>query len=130
LTEPYAMIDGASSGNPGLAGIGGFIIKECSLADLWSIKIGVTTNNVAEYRALMECLLRAKKLGIRKLKIYTDSELLKKQIKGEYQIKEKKLKLWYSKIMKLKKYVDFEISLVKREKNKIADRLAKLAIKK
>ncbi len=129
MTDTYAMIDGASAGNPGKAGIGGFIMQKCVVIDLWSIKIGIATNNVAEYRALYECLLRARKHGIKSLKIFTDSELLVKQVTGEYRIKDEKLKKIYKKIEVLKREINFTIISIKREENRIADKLARLAIK-
>lgn len=123
------MIDGASKGNPGKAAVGGYIIKDCKILDLWSEKIGITTNNVAEYQALLSCLQRAKRLGIKKLTIMMDSKLLYMQIQDKYKVKTKKLLEFSKKIRKLLQDMDVKFLLVKREENKFADRLAHLSLK-
>jgi len=118
--------DGASRGNPGEAGIGyviknqkGEVIKEVS------DYLGRATNNVAEYTALIRALQDGLKLGGKEVEVYVDSELLVKQIKGEYRVKNKGLIPLYNQVMSLiDKFDKFVIVHVPREQNKEADRLA------
>ncbi|BAI80943.1 ribonuclease HI [Deferribacter desulfuricans SSM1] len=121
--------DGACSGNPGPAGIGFVIydeddnvIKECSEY------LGEATNNIAEYTALIKALESIKDKKHYKLIIYSDSELLVKQIKGVYKVKNKNLKKLYDKVLELIQGVDFELIHIPREDNSYADKLAKKAI--
>ena len=86
------IIDGASKGNPGPAGAGAVLIDaEGWEIDAISTPLGIKTNNEAEYLALIHGLRRAKELGLKRLKVLTDSELMLKQMRGEYQIKSKKI---------------------------------------
>ncbi len=123
-------IDGASRGNPGEAGAGA-ILKDSRGKTLKKISryLGVATNNVAEYQALLLGLKEAKKLGAKQLGIYSDSELLIKQIEGEYRVKSEHLKDLFRKAIKeLKKFSRFAFFHIPREENKEADRLANRAI--
>ena len=91
--------------------------------------IGIATNNSAEYQALILALETAKKLGAEEISLYADSELLVKQIKGEYKIKSEGLKPLYHKAVNiLKDFKSYGIMHIKREKNKEADELANQAI--
>ena len=122
-------IDGASRGNPGEAGIGVVICKDGSVKKNISEYIGIATNNVAEYSALIFGLSEALIQNIRNIHIKTDSELLYKQIIGEYKVRDESLKL----LNKIAKYLltgfrDVDISNVPRENNKNADKLASNAI--
>ncbi len=123
-------IDGASRGNPGLAGAGVIIYDEKKkLVDELCEYIGKTTNNVAEYQALLIALARAKSLGAEILAIYSDCELLVKQMAGEYRVKDKTLKDFYQKAREnLKNFRKVDIRYISREKNKRADRLANKGI--
>ncbi len=122
--------DGASSGNPGEAGIGVILTTKDRRVEI-SEYIGNTTNNVAEYMALIRGLEKAKKLGIEKVDIFLDSELLVKQINGEYNVKNESLRSLYGKaISLLKSFCSYSIKHIPREKNAEADKLAKSAIKK
>ncbi len=123
-------IDGACKGNPGPAAVGvvifhkGIKVKEISKA------IGEATNNIAEYSALIVALKEACKLKVKKLKIFTDSELVYKQVTGAYQIKNEKLKSLYLQVCDLAEVFEkIEIQHVLREKNTEADRLASLVFK-
>ncbi len=121
------FFDGSSRGNPGNAGIGVVIVREDKKVKKLSKSIGTATNNQAEYIALIEGLKLAKKLGINKLKVKGDSELIIKQVKGEYKVSDKKLKKLYEKVKEIEK--DFEkivYEWIPREKN-LADKLAKNA---
>lgn len=122
-------IDGAARGNPGEAGIG-IVIKQGNkiLLEVGSY-IGKTTNNVAEYMALIRGLEEAIIMGDEDVKIISDSELLVKQIKGEYKIKNQGLKPLYLHAKELiKKLKKFEIEHAFREENKHADKLANQGI--
>jgi len=118
-------VDGASRGNPGEAGIG-IVIKQSGkvLLEVGSY-IGKTTNNVAEYMALIRGLEEAIIMGDENVKIISDSELMVKQIKGEYKVKNEGLKPLYFHAKELiKKLKKFEIEHAYREENKHADKLA------
>jgi ribonuclease HI len=126
------FIDGASKGNPGPAGIGVLILdeNEHEISKI-SEKIEDTTNNVAEYKALLRAITECKKLNILSVKFYTDSQLLARQIKGMYKIKDEKLKPLYIKIRgKLLGFKNWEVIHIPREKNIIADKLANDSFKK
>lgn len=125
--------DGASRGNPGLAGIGVVICNEDNdISETHKKFIGEYTNNSAEYLALIESvkILKRSELNFSHITFYLDSELVVKQIKGEYKIKHSdliKLSLeFWKEIKSLNK--NFSIFHIPREKNKAADRLANEAI--
>lgn len=120
--------DGASSGNPGESGIGVVLTIDGKRIEL-SEYIGRATNNVAEYMALIRGLEKAKKLGLDKLDILLDSELLVKQIKGEYRVKSEYLRVLYGKVIALlDSFSHYSIKHIPREKNSDADRLARKAL--
>ena len=129
-TELIANIDGASSGNPGDASIGVLIKDKRHLyQETISQYIGQATNNVAEYRALLMALKKANDLGVEKFFVKSDSELLVKQIKGIYKVKNDALKKLNSQAHTLiSKFKSFGIEHIRREYNKEADKLAKTAI--
>jgi ribonuclease HI len=123
-------IDGAAKGNPGPAGIG-VVLRDTDDVLVKNINrfIGIATNNVAEYTALIAGMEEARRLKFKQITINTDSELLAKQLGGEYKVKSPALKDLYSKVSRL--LDDFEyvsINNIPREKNKDADRLANKAI--
>ena len=93
VVDAILWTDGAARGNPGPAGSGA-ILKTTSLEVLAADGqyIGETTNNVAEYKALLLGLLRALQHGIRRLEVRADSELMIKQLRGEYQVRAEGLK--------------------------------------
>lgn len=125
-------IDGASRGNPGESGIGA-VIKDGSGNIIKKISrfIGIATNNSAEYQSLILAIETAKELGAEEVSVYADSELLVKQIKGEYKIKSEGLKPLYHKAVDiLKGFKSYGIIHIRREKNKEADELANQAIDK
>ncbi len=129
-TELIVNIDGASSGNPGDASIG-VVIKDKGhiYQETISQYIGPATNNVAEYRALLMALEKAKDLGAEKIFVKSDSELLVKQIKGVYKVKNDALKELNSQAQTLiSNFKSFDLEHVRREYNKEADKLAKQAI--
>ncbi len=118
--------DGAAKGNPGDAGIGFVIKKEGTVIDSHSSYIGKTTNNVAEYTALIEGLKRLLSLNIKNVNVFSDSELMVKQLNGEYSVKNEKLKTLYNEAVQLIKQFDkFKLSHIPRNQNKEADSLSK-----
>ncbi len=122
--------DGASKGNPGPSSIGFTIEKEGVIIEEYSKYIGETTNNTAEYTALISTIKRMKTLRATDIIIYSDSELAVKQINGIYKVKNKGLKSLFSEVMKLLEEFDsFRVIHISREENSIADRLANKAIK-
>ena len=123
-------IDGASEGNPGPAGIGVILVQDGQVVKNISVYLGVQTNNVAEYMGLIFGLQEALILSANVVRIYTDSQLLCRQINNEYKIKSPNLIGLYSQVKHLLSAFDCaEIKHISREKNRGADKLAKKAIK-
>lgn len=126
-----AYIDGASRGNPGPSGIGVVIYKDNTPMVEISKYIGIQTNNIAEYSALLELLDNLIDRNILKIKAYSDSELIVNQINGNYKVRNMKLiKLYNEAKLKINKLEYFKFSHVKRESNSHADKLANIAIDK
>lgn len=123
-------IDGSSMGNPGDAGIGiVFCEGEYPLKNI-SKYIGKQTNNIAEYTALLVALEEALEMKLKSINVFSDSELLCKQIKGEYKVKNEHLKTLFENAKKLmRKFENMHIRHIPREKNCGADKLARLAVK-
>jgi probable phosphoglycerate mutase len=124
------QFDGGSRGNPGPSGVGVVLSAEdeTPLVTLGRY-IGRATNNVAEYRGLITALQEAKKLGARKVIIRGDSELIIKQMKGEYKVRHPQLKPLYDEARRLLR--EFEAHKIEhnlRHKNELADKLANLAM--
>lgn len=125
-----AHIDGGARGNPGLAGFGAHIQNGNGevIAEI-SEFLGHQTNNYAEYSALLAALEYAIDHGHPVLHVVSDSELLVKQIRGEYKVKSPELKQLYDRAQALiPKLEHFEIRHVLRERNQNADRLANAAM--
>jgi ribonuclease HI len=122
--------DGASRGNPGEAGAGIAIFDEQGNELLAaSLYLGQCTNNEAEYRALLFGLEKCAEFGSGSIKVHLDSELIVKQIRGEYKVKHPNLKLFHKKALQhLTHFASYSIIHVRREKNSRADELANLAI--
>ena len=122
--------DGAARGNPGPAGIGA-ILKSSSGEVLYtgSQYLGHTTNNVAEYQAVLLGLNGAFELGIKRLEVRADSELLIKQLKGQYRVKSPGLRPLYEEAKRLlTRFDSVKLTHVRRELNGEADRLANQGI--
>jgi ribonuclease HI len=122
-------IDGASRGNPGPAGIG-IVIHDSDDRQVGKVssKLGIGTNNFAEYQALIRALKIAIYFETRKLKIRTDSELIVRQIDGTYAVRNKSIQKYYETAINLiKKIPDCRIEHVTRNLNEKADYLAKKA---
>jgi ribonuclease HI len=123
-------IDGACRGNPGPAGIGVVIcgLDGETLAEE-SVYIGEATNNVAEYRALLLALQKAREMRATRIKVLTDSELLYRQMEGLYRVKDSKLMVLFHEAISLSnEFPDFKLQHVVRSENKRADLLANLAV--
>lgn len=118
--------DGASRGNPGEAGIGCVIENERGeVIKKISDYLGTATNNIAEYNALVRSLQECLNLKGGSVEVYMDSELIVKQINGEYKVKNKGLMPLYQQAVGIiKKFNNFSIKHIPREKNKEADKLA------
>ncbi len=122
--------DGGSRGNPGAAAIG-LVIKNESGELIYShgSYIGETTNNVAEYSALVKALEEAANLGATEVKIQMDSELIVKQMTGLYKIKQPALQELAAKVVKLlNKFNKYNFVHVRREYNKEADAMVNKAL--
>jgi len=93
-----------------------------------SEKIENTTNNVAEYRSLIACLKKAHELNCNKVKIFMDSELVVKQVRGLYRVKKDHLKGLHAQVLALLQGLSWTIAHVRREQNSRADDLANQAL--
>ena len=122
--------DGGSRGNPGPAAIGVVIKKENGeVVFEKGKKIGETTNNQAEYQALVFALEKAFELGAAEVACFLDSELVVKQCKGEYKVKDAGLSAQYLKVHNLLiKFKKVTFTHVRREKNAEADALLNAAL--
>jgi ribonuclease HI len=128
--EMRVHIDGASRGNPGPAGIGVlFLGPDGTVVERLHRGIGTATNNVAEYAALLLALERAAAMGLEEVEVYSDSELLVRQIEGRYQVKHPALRSLYATARdRIAAFRRFAIHHVPRELNADADALANLGI--
>ena len=124
------MVDGASRGNPGPAGCGAAIYDPAGqvVKELYRY-LGENTNNVAEYQGLLLGLQEVVRLGVADLLIQSDSELLVRQLNGVYRVRNTKLKELSDRALSLLQRLDrYRIVHVRREENRLADRLANRAI--
>jgi len=130
MEKAVIYTDGASRGNPGPAAIGA-IIKDGSAGPVVTIsrRIGRATNNQAEYRAVIAALELALEHSARQVLLYSDSELIVKQLKGCYRVKNEDLKPLHQQVGRLIARLDsFHIYHVSRNRNREADRLANAAL--
>jgi len=125
-------VDGASRGNPGRAGAGVWMTNGEGKKLLETSRyLGLKTNNEAEYWALLIGLREAKRLGGKSVRVFTDSELIQRQVKGIYRVKDLNLKNLHQKVIQdLNWFSSFEIESIPREENREADRLANHAIQR
>ncbi len=123
-------VDGASRGNPGESGIGVAIFdKDSNLINEAYDYLGTATNNVAEYKALILGVKLSTEYDARSVLFKSDSELMVKQIKGEYRVKNPQLKLLFAEVQNLlRKLPNWKIMHVRREENIEADLLANKGI--
>ncbi len=123
-----AWIDGASRGNPGEAGFGVLVELDGERREISGF-LGRTTNNVAEYAALIAALTFAARHGITQLTLFSDSQLLVRQLSGAYRVKAPHLVPIFLKVLQLRRQMErLEIHHVPRHQNQEADRLANQAI--
>ncbi len=122
--------DGGSRGNPGPSGVGVVILDENKKKVKEFFKyIGEATNNIAEYSALIYGLEEAAALSAGEVLVHMDSELLVKQLSGEYKVKNADLKPLFEKALGiLKQFNSFEVKHIERSKNKEADKLVNKAL--
>ena len=131
MTETITLqFDGGSRGNPGPAGIG-VVLRAADGTPLVTLGrfIGRATNNVAEYKALITAMEKARELGARKVRILGDSELVVKQMRGEYRVKNPDLRVLYEEAIGL--LHEFDAATIEhnyRDSNALADKLANLAM--
>lgn len=132
MTQMLLYTDGGARGNPGPAGIGGQLFQNTTVIAEFSEYIGEATNNWAEYEALLRGLalvadMPEKPTG---LEVKMDSELIVKQMRGEYKVKDKELKLQHEKCKALIEKIGVPVTFthVRREANKEADRLVNEAL--
>lgn len=125
-------VDGASRGNPGQAGAGA-VIRDPQGKVVRELRkyLGVMTNNMAEYSAIVMALAEAKAMGAGEVEVFADSELMVKQLTGKYKVKSADLKPLYDEASSLlKAFRRYKIVHVYREENSLADKLANEAIDK
>jgi ribonuclease HI len=129
MSAPTVHIDGAARGNPGPAAYA-LVLRRPGEPDVEEAEpIGKATNNVAEYTALLRALELGAELGLRTLAVFSDSELIVKQMNGEYRVKNAELRDLYEEAQRLRKEFDrVTIAHVRREENKDADRLCNEAL--
>ena len=122
--------DGGSRGNPGPAAYGYVLeAEDGTVLDARGEAIGVATNNVAEYAALVAGLERAVEMGVDELEVVSDSELLVKQMRGEYRVKNAALRTLSIEAAELGRLVGRVVyTHVRREQNELADRLVNEAL--
>ena len=125
-----AYTDGASRGNPGPAAAA-FVLSDPAGTRLQAkaFFIGQTTNNVAEYTAIIKALQAAKEIGAKELTVFSDSELLVRQINGKYKVKSEQIRpLFKQAIELLSEFENYKVRFIPREKNKEADKLVNQAL--
>ena len=122
--------DGGARGNPGPAAYAYVLeAEDGTVLDARGEAIGVATNNVAEYRALIEGLRRAGEAGVHDLEVVSDSELMVKQMRGEYRVKNQALRELNAEAEALaRRIARVTYTAVRREHNELADRLVNEAL--
>lgn len=131
MTDSTARIhtDGAARGNPGPAAWAYVIESPGELPVEHAEKLGNATNNVAEYTALVHALNRASEMGLRQIQVFSDSELMIKQIRGEYAVKNADLRLLYDQAHALLSgFQSARLQHIPRAQNKRADALCNQAL--
>ena len=122
--------DGGARGNPGPAAYGYVLeAEDGTVLAAHGEKIGVATNNVAEYSALIAGLEKALELGLDEIEVVSDSELMVKQMTGQYRVKNEALQELWSRAGRLARRVgSVDYTAVRREHNKLADQLVNEAL--
>jgi ribonuclease HI len=130
LDRLVVNVDGGARGNPGPAAIAAVVQDaEGGVLEERGEQIGRATNNVAEYRALLLGIERAAELGAKELELVGDSELVVRQVKGEYKVKDAALRELHAEVKRaLADFDRWSIRHVRREQNAEADRLVNEAL--
>lgn len=131
--DALIFVDGSSRGNPGPAGVGVVVFRAGSeeVSAEISRYIGVTTNNIAEYEAVIHALKWMKDSGVRRATINLDSELVYRQLTGQYRVRSPHLALLVKRLAALRTEAgEVRFVHIPRERNRRADRLAQQASKK
>lgn len=127
--ELIVYTDGGSRGCPGPAGIGVVIASAIHRAEMYEF-VGQETNNYAEYAALIRAMQYAHKFGATSLRVFSDSQLMVRQVNGDYSVKAPELQRLHTKVFEIFGAAPYTFSIdhVRREKNTAADRLANRAM--
>lgn len=130
MSKYNLFTDGGSRGNPGNAATGAFLFNEQNeLIDFTGKYLGVASNNVAEYNALIEGLELAIENKVKNLNCNLDSELIVKQLNGEYKVKHPDMKTLFDKVkLLIAKFDECKFTHIRREFNKNADKLVNLIL--
>jgi len=130
MSKILMKIDGSCFPNPGNMAIGIVIYKNGELLQQISETIGYGTNNIAEYKALIRGLEEIKKLNAERIDVYCDSQLVVKQLKGEYKVKNREILSLYNQVKRICQEIQGKIYFVwdRRENNYLADSLARRAL--
>lgn len=129
LKTVITYTDGGARGNPGPAAIGAVVREADGVTHRIKSYLGFATNNQAEYRALLAALHKADELGAHGVTCYLDSELIVKQLKGEYRVKDPELGRLFFQVQNLiKRFQSVSFHHVRREHNKEADALVNQAL--
>ena len=124
MSRLVVNVDGGARGNPGPAAIAAVVsTPDGEVLEARGGPIGETTNNVAEYRALLLGIERARALGATELELVGDSELIVRQVLGEYRVKDAGLRPLHAQVIAALDGLDWSIRHVRRERNEAADRL-------
>jgi len=126
----YLYTDGGARGNPGPAASGAFLFDHnMQLLDFSGTYLRETTNNVAEYEALLEGLKMAHKNKVTEIRCHLDSELVVKQLNGEYKVKNDNMNRLYNRVKaEAEKFKQIEFAHIPRNKNKFADRMVNVIL--
>ena len=129
MSAAVLRTDGGSRGNPGPAGAGFVIERDGEIICRGGRFLGSQTNNVAEYEALIWGLENVSALGFAEVTVFADSELLVKQINGQYRVKNEGLKPLFTRALQvLRSFGSWRVSHVRREQNVEADEMANEAM--
>lgn len=136
IEEPMSLhvkiyTDGGARGNPGPAAAGVVLITadDDTVIHEAGIYLGEATNNVAEYSAMLAGLEAAEKLNVTKIDLFSDSQLMVRQMNGQYRVKNAGLKPLFDQAIELSgRFEQFKIHFIRREKNKQADKLVNHAL--
>lgn len=130
MTRLRVYCDGAARGNPGLAGAGAVLVEPSGqVVDRLGKFLGSRTNNFAEYSGLLLGLSRATELGVSEIEVFSDSELMIRQLGGRYQVKSTSLRPLYEQALRLiNEFERVKLVHVPREMNRAADEMSNRAI--